>query len=254
MRNFLFALVFVVSFHASAWSAEFVAPNGAKQIPNYVTSWVGNTYGGMKDGKGQWVQQDIAAMCVTSDGTVYTNVPWEEGGGNCSIYKDGVMLGLSHYTHGWGFNGGKAVAVNDKYVYIALCGNNEGGGLNDPDTWPPKGKRWFGVSRRLRSDFTKGAPFEHGKGGKGATLPKSFLVVNEVPDDNKIEGPAALTGLWVDNERLYVGNPLTNRIEIYDAETMVKAAEWSVPAEFQDKMGAIAMSPDGNLWMLVQQE
>ncbi|MCL2622957.1 MAG: hypothetical protein FWD31_04745, partial [Planctomycetaceae bacterium] len=96
-------------------AAQLVAPNGAKKIDGYVTSWIGNSYGGLDAaGKGQWVQQDIAAMHVTPDGTVYTNVPWEEAGGNCMMYKDGAMLGAAMHTHGWGFNGGKAVAVNDK--------------------------------------------------------------------------------------------------------------------------------------------
>ncbi|MCL2118441.1 MAG: hypothetical protein FWH27_08460 [Planctomycetaceae bacterium] len=237
---------------ATVDAAELVSPNGAKEIDGYVTSWIGNSYGGLNNGKGRWVQQDIAAMCVTPDGTVYTNVPWEEAGGNCMMYKDGEMLGAAMHTHGWGFNGGKAVAVNDKYVYIALVGNNEGGGLVDAGTWPPKGKRWFGVSRRLRSDFTKGAPFDHGKGGKGDTLPKCFLVVNEVPDDNSIDGQTAITGLWADNERLYVANPLENRVEIYDAETMLKIEQWPLPDEFQGKAGSIALDTVGNLWMLVQ--
>ncbi|MCL2349679.1 MAG: hypothetical protein FWC50_15620, partial [Planctomycetaceae bacterium] len=235
----LFFCAFLVFFQLdSAWSAELVAPNHAKQIENYVTSWVGNTYGGLnpQTGKGQWVQQDIAAMCVTPDGTVYTNVPWEEAGGNCSMYKDGEMLGRAGHTHGWGPEGGKAVAVNDKYVFIGLAYENEGGNLVDPDTWPPKGKRWFGISRRLRSDFTQGAPFEHGKGGKGDTLPKCFLVVNEVPEPPKgpveftqnISDLAAISGLWATNERLYVSNPYQNRIEIYDTETMKKISEWDL--------------------------
>ena len=139
----------ILFFVAASLSAEVVAPNGSKQL-TYRTSWLGNSFGGLNPdtGKGQWVQQDIAAMCVTPDGTVFTNVPWEEAGGNCAMYKDGKMLGHSHYTHGWGFNGGQAVAVNDNYVFLSLIGNNEGGGLKDPDTWPPKDFDWFGVSRR----------------------------------------------------------------------------------------------------------
>ncbi|MDR0327714.1 MAG: hypothetical protein LBI05_05395, partial [Planctomycetaceae bacterium] len=245
--------ILAVLLTASSLFAEVIAPNNLKKL-DYRTSWIGNSYGGLNPdtGEGQWVQQDIAAMCVTPDGTVYTNVPWEEGGGNCMMYKDGQMLGAAYHTHGWGFNGGKAVAVNDKYVFIALIGNNEGGGLNDPDTWAPKGFDWYGISRRLRSDFTQGAPFEHGKGGKGDTLPKSFLVINAVPTGGGIDGPAAITGLWADNERLYVANPHENRIEIYDAETMKKLTEWKLPDGYKGKMRSIAMNPDGNLWVLVQ--
>ncbi|MCL2710325.1 MAG: hypothetical protein FWE95_05545 [Planctomycetaceae bacterium] len=248
MRTIPFIMAF---FAAAPLLAELVAPNGSQQLPNYRTSWLGNTYGGLNPatGRGQWVQQDIAAMHVTPDGTVYTNVPWEEAGGNCMMYKDGEMLGSARYTHGWGFNGGKAVAVNDKYVFIAVNGNNEGGGLNDISTWPPRGFDWYGVSRRLRSDFTKGAPFEHGKGGRGDTLPKSFLVINEVPVGGGIDGPGAITGLWATDERLYVSNPLENRIEIYDAETMLKVDEWDLTPHGFTEPGQIVADKDGNIWV-----
>lgn len=263
-KTLLIPLCVLLLFCANVFG-EIVAPNGAKELENYRTSWIGNSFGGMKDGRGHWVQQDIAAICVTEDGTVYTNIPWEEAGGNCSMYKDGEMLGHANHTHGWGFNGGKAVAVNKKYVYIALSGNNEGGGLVDPDTWPPKGYQWYGISRRLRSDFTKGAPFEHGKGGKGDTLPKSFLVVNEVPLDAKDENgkkfnpdSAAITGLWADEERLYVSNPHTNSIEIYDAETMKMLDSWCLSnwdKERQELLnpGQIAMDKNGDLWIMHQE-
>jgi len=91
MKNYFSLIVAVLALHGYAFGtldAEVVAPNGAKRLENYRTSWIGNSYGGLgADGKGQWVQQDIAAMCVTPDGTVYTNVP---AGGNCMMYKDGV--------------------------------------------------------------------------------------------------------------------------------------------------------------------
>ncbi len=235
-------------------SAAVVAPNGAKEIENYVTSWIGNTYGGLnpQTGKAQWVQQDIAGICVTPDGTVYTNVPWEEAGGNCSMYKDGVMLGAAMHTHGWGALGGKAVAVNDKYVYIAMEFHNEGGNLVDPGTWPDKGKRWFGVSRRLLSDFTQPAPFEGGKGGKGDTLEKSFLVVNEVQEGQTAEQQAGITGLWADNERLYVSNPHTNCVEIHDAETMRKLDSWDFTEKKILNPGQIAADKHGNIWVAHQ--
>jgi hypothetical protein len=235
---------------------ELVAPNGAGRLENYRTSWLGNSFGGLdgtgRKDRGKWVQQDIAAMCVTDDGTVYTNVPWEEAGGNCSMYKDGQMLGSARHTHGWGFNGGKAVAVNGKYVYIALSGHNEGGHLDDPNTWPPKGYKWYGISRRLRSDFTKGAGFDGGKGGKGDTLPQSFLVINEVPETEKSDDRAAVAGLWASDDRLYVSNPHTGNIEIYDAETMKKETQWKIPAEFAEDIRQIACDADGNLWVLLE--
>ena len=89
-------------------------------------------------------------MAVTPDGTVFTNVEWEEGGGNVGEYRDGELVRYAMHTHGWGAGGGVSVAVNSNYLFIGLAMGNEGGGLKDEHTWPPKGLKWFGVSRRLR--------------------------------------------------------------------------------------------------------
>jgi hypothetical protein len=65
------------------------------------TSWVGNSFGGGK----KWVQQDIQATVVTEDGKVYCNVPWDEGGREVGIYKDGNVIGIAQHTHGWSWMG-----------------------------------------------------------------------------------------------------------------------------------------------------
>ena len=202
-----------------------------------VTSWVGNTY----PGNPKWVQQDIDAMCVTPDGTVFTNVEWDEGGGQAGQYKDGALLGYAGHTHGWGFNGGKAIALNSKYVFIGCVCGNEGGGLKDPDTWPPKGHTWFGISRRVRADFTKAAPFEGGKGGKGDTLKQCFLPVVDMEGNES----APITGLAADETRLYVSDPRAGKIRVLDAETMRELEAW--PA---DHPGPLALDREGMLWVL----
>ena len=115
---------------------EFTSPR-----LNAIASWIGNSYGGGK----KWVQQDIRAMTVMSDGTVFTNVYWDEAGGNAGEYRDGDLIRYAMHTHGWGYQGGEAVAANSRYVYLAVEVTNEGGGLKDPDTWPPKGSKWYGV-------------------------------------------------------------------------------------------------------------
>jgi hypothetical protein len=127
--------------------------------------------------------------------------------------------------------------------------NNEGGGLKDPDTWPPKGFDWIGVSRRHRSDIQKGAPFPSGKGGKGDTLPRAFLVVDEVPVGS---GPAErrlrnITGLWATKDRLYVSCPYDSTITVFDAESMARLDEWSV-----ERPGVLAMDGNGVLWTLLE--
>lgn len=207
------------------------------------SSWLGNSYGGAR----KWVQQDIAALCVMPDGTVYTNIEWDEGGGNAGEYKNGELLRYAMRTHGWGNNGGIAVGANSRYLYLGTQVQNERGGLVDPATWPEKGKQWFGISRRQRADISQGAPFPGGKGGKGNTLKEAFLVVAEVPDEKKADGgPGALPGICADENRLYVADPHARCVKVYDAETMKPLAEWPV-----EKTGSLALDPQGQLWMLL---
>ena len=202
-----------------------------------VTSWIGNSYGGSR----QWVQQDIRAMTVMPDGTVFTNVEWDEAGGNAGEYRDGALIRYALHTHGWGNSGGAAVTANSRYLYIGTTVDNEGGGLKDPATWPPKGARWQGISRRARADIAKGAPFEGGKGGKGDTLKSSFLVVAEVPQ--KTGAPVA--GLAADDTRVFVADPNAGAIKVFDAESLRPVAQWKT-----ERAGPLALDASGTLWML----
>lgn len=149
----------------------------------YSVRWIGNSFPGAR----KWVQQDIQAMLVTDDGTIFTNAEWDEAGREVGVYRNGDVLGKAGHTHGWGYHGGRAIAVNDEYVFIAQKVDSERGGLKDPGTWPAKGNVWYGVARRLRSDITRPAPFPGGKGGKGDTLKGGFLVVNEVPEKTRAD-------------------------------------------------------------------
>jgi len=204
---------------------------------NYSVSWIGNSYGGAV----RWVQQDIKSIHVTPDGTVYAVCEWDEAGRELGVYRNGEAVAMAGHSHGWGYHGGTAVAVNRKYVFFAQSVENEGGGLVDPGTWPPKGRDWFGVSRRLRSDITRGAPFPGGKGGSGDTLKGCFLLVNEVRNGTD----AAIRGLCATETRLYVSDPFGKRIRVYDAESMAELKSWAV--ERPDQM---AMADDGMLWVV----
>ncbi len=192
-----------------------------KPIVNYSVSVIGNSFSGVPD----WVQQDIHALRVTADGTVYTNVGWDEAGRNAGVYKDGKVIGNARHTHGWGYDGGEAIGLNDDFVFIAQTVDNEGGGLKDEGSWPPKNLKWLGLSRRLKSDISKAAPFEGGKGGAGDTLKNSFLVVAQVPDNFKEN----LVALWADNKRVYVGDPFAKQFKTYDAQTMKLLSSWPLP-------------------------
>ena len=216
------------------WTASLHA---ASPRLNCESSWLGNSFPGAQ----HWVPQDLRAMCITADGTVFTTGEWDEGGREVGVYKDGAVIGNAGHTHGWGNNGGRAIAVNSKYVFIAQNVGNEGGGLKDTNTWPAKGLTWFGISRRLRADITKGAPFEGGKGAKGDTLRGCFLVVVEAPEKTKL----GIEGLCADERRIYVSCTEGNEIRVFDTETMKPVARWACSSP-----GPLALDKAGTLWVL----
>ncbi len=200
-------------------------------------SWIGNSFGGAD----KWVQQDIEDICVASDGTVYAAVPWDEAGGEVMAYRDGDVVAVARHTHGWGYHGGSAVAINDKYIYFGQHVENEGGHLVDPNTWPPAGYGWYGVGRRLRSDIRKTAPFQDAKGGKGDTLAGGFAVIHEVPNGRSGD----VTGLCATPSRLFVSCPYDDTIRVLDAETMQLVASWPM-----ERPGRMCMDSDARLWVI----
>ncbi len=218
--------------------ALFVLCVGAHELPCEV-SWVGNDW----CGNSGWILQDVDDLLVTPEGDVYTHVGWEEGGGNVMLFdRDGEWKGTAMHTHGWGYGGGEAVAVNAKYVFIAQNVENERGGLKDEASWPPRGFRWWGVSRRLRSDFRTGSPFEGGKGGKGDTLKLSFKVVAEAPEGTL----ETIRGLCVAEDELYVAVKREGVVRVYDAESMAEKRSWRVTRP--DRM---VMDKYKTLWILL---
>jgi hypothetical protein len=206
----------------------------------YSVSWIGNSF----SGKHQWVLQDVADIFVDADGTLFTNVVWDEGGGNVQEYRNGKLVATAFHTHGWGYEGGQAVAANSRYLLIAQNVDNEGGGLKG-DSWPPKGMAWSGVSRRMRSDIKKGAPFPGGHGKEGDVIRGSFLPVIEFPR----AGKGAIRGLWATEEKLFVSSPFDNSIKVFNVETMEQVASWKV-----DQPDKICLDHDGNLWVLQRPE
>jgi sugar lactone lactonase YvrE len=234
-------------------SATEVSPVHEPPKPDWkvldcAVSWVGNSFGG-KDGK--FVQHDTECLFVTPDGTCLMNVPWEEGGNNVGVYKDGQHLGSAGHTHGWGYGGGYAVTANDDFVFVAETVDNEGGNLHklNQEAFPPPGKGWCGVTRRTRSSLgQKPAPFEGGRGTHGASLTRSFLIVNEVDRPNKSNAAQRpdIRGLALDSKgRLFVSNPWTSQILVFDSRTMKQLAAWPCANSRQ-----IACGPDDSLWVI----
>lgn len=205
-------------------------------VLNATATYIGNSFGGPE----QWVQMDAKVMLTAADGTCYLNTFWEEGGREVGFYKDGQVVGKAGNTHGWGYNGGHALAINSQHLFIAQVVDNEGGALRDPDTWPAKGLKWFGVSRRARDG--KPAPFDGGKGGSGQTLAKCFAVVDEVPEKTP---NAAILGMAADEQRLYIADAHDNKVKVFDCQTMAAVGSWDLPRPRQ-----MALAPDGTLWII----
>jgi hypothetical protein len=209
----------------------------AQATLNYTTSWIGNTFG---YGDGKWVQLDIEAIAVAPDGTVYANAPWDESGSELGVYRAGDKLAVGGNTHGWGNAGGDAIAANTNYLYAAMSIGNESNALSGAD-YPPAGQTWYGVTRRLRSNITQGAPFASGIGNSANVTKDSFLRVRDVPtaDDGAVRGLAA------SDTELYVSDTYGNRIVVYDAQTMRQLRSWTAPSP-----GKLALASDSTLWVV----
>jgi hypothetical protein len=208
---------------------------------NVTTSWLGNTFG---YGDGMWTQIDISAIAVAPDGKVYTNSVWDESGAESAIYQDGKMLGRAGDTHGWGNFGGNAIALNRHCVFIAATVDSMGGSLVGVGIWPPKGHQWHGISRRQIGDPSRSAPFRPvaNPANPREQLGASFLTINDVVDGTQ---DAGVSGLAANDTALYVANPLNNRIEVYDAQSMQRTGMWSAP-----EPGRLALAADGTVWSL----
>ena len=191
----------------------------------YRVSWIGNSFGG----KTAWVQQDVEGIWVEPDGTLFTNVRWDEAGGNVQQYRDGQLTAMAGHTHGWGYEGGEAVAANSKYLFIVQNVENEGGGLKG-NSWPPKGLVWSGISRRQTADITRPAPFPGGHGKEGDVLQGAFLPVAEFAQ----RGQGRIRGLWATETELFASSPLDDAIKIYDTASMRPLRSWRV--ERPDRM------------------
>ena len=225
---------------AALTAALLPLPSQAQSL-TYSTSWIGNTFGG-NPAPGEphkHVPLAVDALFVLPDGTCYTNTFWDENGAEVAAYKNGDVLGSAGHTHGWGYDGGTEVTANSRYLFFAQTVDNEGGGLKDADTWPAKGKTWFGISRRTRDG--RPAPFPGGKGGAGDTLKQNFLLIREAPNGTR----QSVSGLAADETHLYVSNPAADRVEVYDPKSMMQTGGWPLP-----RPGRIALASDGTLWII----
>lgn len=214
----------------------------AAEIDGVTVSWIGNTspYGGAKGQPKRWVPQDVADIAVAADGTVFTNVYWEEGGANQTAIRDGAVLGAAWGSRGWGHEGGDVVAVGGDWVFYSQKYDNEGGGLKDLTNWPPKGVHWIGVSRRVRTDLGTGVAFDGGKGGK-ETPKGSFLPIHETS-----ERAADISGLAVIGEELFVASTWDDTVRVFDVVTMAERRRFAVTDP-----GRMIGDASGRVWIVL---
>ncbi|MBW4510103.1 MAG: hypothetical protein KME64_26840 [Scytonematopsis contorta HA4267-MV1] len=220
-KGFRFLLCMFAAILACWGIGVYFAGNG-NAASAYKTSWIGNSFGGGE----KWVQNYIEAMYVSSDGTIYTNSTWDEGGREAGIYKNGDVVAKADDLHGWNRLGGKAVTADSKYLYVAMFQ----GAVDRKDQDYPRGKEeWYCIRRYDLSG--KPAPFPGGRGWD-----KSMLIVSE-------KNPVLGLATW--GKELYVSEEAANQVHVYNTQTMKKLRSFSV-----SRPGQIVFDRQGNLWIL----
>jgi hypothetical protein len=226
----------VAAASASRPAAEVQAASAHPSL-SYRTSWIGNTWGYADH---RWMQIDVQALAVTPDGDVFTNAPWDEGGGELGQYRNGELVRHGGESHGWGMMGGDAIAVNSEYVYVAQTMVSLGNEEAKHRATPREGEVWTGVARRSRADLRDGVPFAgQVKFPAGSRL--AYLLISTYSDKTDY----AVRGLAADGTRLFVSNLLDNRVQVYDAQTMQAVGAFPVP-----EPGRLALASDGSLWAI----
>ncbi len=119
---------FPVAMIISLFSSLCAPIQAFADIPGtYHTTWVGNTFEGAgPNGEGLWVQNMIAAIDVTPDGTVMTASVWDEAGRCIGLYREGrpnkFLLQQyngsgGHSAWGWG-TANEVVAAEGEYIFL----------------------------------------------------------------------------------------------------------------------------------------
>ncbi len=206
----------------------------------------GNDY----PGEPLWVPHNVEDIFVTDEGTVYTNVPWDEAGGNVAeIHADGAMKRKIWVgNHG----GGRAVTANDDYIYLA--GDNY-----------RKGNQ--GIDRRDRSNPDKATNVHVDCGDALGLAVSTNRVYASITTENVIKAfdlnlkpqPSEKIAadkpedLAFDNEgKLWVLQSSTGTILQYDPVSKRKVGEISLPpsveptdiAVHESKLYVTDISPD----------
>lgn len=214
----LIGVFLVVAISCSGMRAAPMLPGSIRL--DYTTSWIGNTFSGGE----KWVQNDVAAMHVLPDGTVYTNSFWDEAGREAGIYRDGDVIGLCHDLHGWERHGGSAITSDGRHIYLAM----QQGHMQRREDYPPEGTTWYCV-RRYNLDGSV-ARFHGGRGHDNSML----IVSTHSP----------VTGLAIVGGELFVSVEGESVIRVYRCEDMKLSREYKVSFP-----GSLVADRDEYLWL-----
>ena len=217
---------------ALVWSGPALLRAQTLDGTPYVNSWIGNTFGK----PAEHIPNSIDHLYVTPSGKVAIITRWDEGGSNVALYSaTGAQLGIpvESGTGSWGRNSGDAVFADDTAIYQAMT--QDGGYDADGVRFPADPATNWKCIRRFHLDG-RSAPFPGGKGYDG-----SMLVVATGTSDS------APSGVLVYNQELYVSDPDTGRILVYDAVTMSETPLRSFPVA---NPGRLDHDRLGYLWML----
>ncbi len=190
---------------------------------DYQTTWLGNSF----PADPGWVPHNIADLHVLPNGTVVTNVPWEENGAQVSLFKDGKWIDSVHFTGNW--RGGVTVTANSKHLFFGMRLRNQKSPI------VPGDEQWFGVCRVNLDDVNSGDAFEqgvHGNDTRGPFPKNTFLPLHKIKADKTIIGwkqiTAHVAGLAADDRHLVMSCPFDGTLRVLDAATMKPMSTWRV--------------------------
>lgn len=183
---------------------------------SYTTNWLGNTLPG-NDGTPpdtmQHVPLDMQGIYVTSDGSVYTNTGWDEGGRANSIFKNGQLISPNAGNGA----GGQAIAVSGGYIFAS----QDSGTSNNP----PCAAGGCGVAV-LNSSTLQSAGSLSGDANVSST------------------GSPDIYGIAAFNGNVYVAIDNTNTVDVFSASSLSLVNTFSINDPVH-----IAIDSNGGMWV-----
>jgi len=193
--------------------------------PNTRTGWFGNTFKGGDRNKGRWVQLDMDDIFVSPDGRAVANCGWDEAGRAIGFYKDGQVIGkVDDYT---ALTGGMAVTADERFIFALRTERKLG--ESDP--------MWHGVARYTLD----------GKAAKWPTAEGRVRNVLFLHPPSK-QGGRPLTGVAAAGGELFLADPNSRAVLVYDAASMAAKRQFKLVPE-TDTPYKMVFDKAGRVWI-----